>query len=56
MYLVGHEFLHVVLIKDTTPSFQSIFFDTLSYNEDCKKFWSSIGNYQNMRNESMQIY
>ena len=38
MYLVGHEFRHVVLIKDTTHSFQSIFSYTLSYNEDSKKF------------------
>ena len=24
--------------KETTSGFQSIFFDTLSYNKDCKKF------------------
>ena len=31
------QFLYVFLIKETMPSFQSISFGTLSYNEDCKK-------------------
>ena len=29
-------FLHVVLIKVIPPTFQSIFFGTLSYNKDVK--------------------
>ena len=37
-------FLFEVLTKETTPSFQFIFFGTLYYNENCKIFWSSTGN------------